>query len=100
MGLGMQTTPERLFESLIDNDDYSAALRLAQAFHISSDTVYKRQWTKAVVAVGGRVTPQATQGQPARPPDVRVVIGPRLIGAVLRAAGARRGQGLGHCAVH
>ncbi|XP_064475792.1 NBAS subunit of NRZ tethering complex-like [Ornithodoros turicata] len=45
------TTPEELFITKIDNEEYGEALALARTYSLDSDLVYQRQWRKSSASV-------------------------------------------------
>lgn len=45
------TTPEELYQTKIDNEEYGEALSLARTYNLDSDLVYQRQWRKSTVSI-------------------------------------------------
>nr|XP_039273892.1 neuroblastoma-amplified sequence-like [Styela clava] len=46
-----KTTPEKLFDKKLDDEEYGEALALARRYNLDSDKVFQRQWRKSPVSV-------------------------------------------------
>lgn len=46
-----KTTPEKLFEKRLEDEEYGEALALAQKYNLDGDKVFQRQWKKSTVSI-------------------------------------------------